>query len=1044
MTHSRRALKRTLLACLIGATLTTQVSAFTARDSKEQRNFDARPIAVPTAARAPVGMQAVAIESLRARVPELAVEIDGATGATRTLGNRVGYLTGPNPGGDTKAVALGFVRENLALLGLAPEDLAEYEVTDDVPSRASGVRHLYLRQMHQGLPVYNGQLHINIDRDGSILSINNQFLPRLAQSVNRVQPLVSAQQAVVAAGLLARRAVGSVNEVNAVGGPRQITVFAAPGISEEPVVASLMLLPVADGQARLVWNLQLWLPDGTDVSDYNIDAETGQLWTRISWTADADYKVYPIAVESPQHTTPLPPADGRVTLVDPQNSSSPFGWHDTNGTAGPESTLTVGNNAQAYTDTDANNSPDAGSSPDCSASLNCVFPLDLAQGPATYRPAAVANLFYFNNMMHDVAHPFGFDEVGGNFQVNNYGNGGLGNDSVQAEAQDGAGTNNANFATPPDGQRPRMQMFTWNTVTPNRDGDFDNGIIAHEYGHGISNRLVGGPSNTSCLGNSQQAGEGLSDWWALYYTQPNDTSSAARIRGIGTYALNQAVTGQGIRQDYYDGDPAVNPEPFENTWTYQSINGAAVPHGVGSRWAQAYWQVTWALIDEHGYNPDIDAFTGTAVDKGNIRAMYYIIEGLKNTVCSPTFTNIRDGIIQAAAAAQPYNGADVCLIWEAFAEYGLGENAVSGGSGSTNPTNGFAIPNACRFLASTPTTQSVCAGTNAVYPVTLGAAFTPPVTLSVTGAPAGTTTSFATNPVATVPGASSLTIGNTAGLAAGSYNFNVVGAWTPGPNETLPLTLQVTSAVPTVPALSAPANAATSVSVTPALSWSAATQAGEYVLEIATDAAFSNIVYTRTVSGTSHTVEASLAGATLHHWRVRSTNACGAGNNSPVFTFTTQEFYCVSPNLAIPDNNTTGVTSDLTIANTGTISDLNVSLNVTHTYVGDLIFRLRNVTTGTEVSFINRPTSCSGDNINATFDDESATAHACTGTTPTMGGTMRPAAVLTAFDGQARNGTWRLTAVDAAGADLGTVNQWCLSGTVSEPPAWNGYANGFE
>jgi subtilisin-like proprotein convertase family protein len=57
---------------------------------------------------------------------------------------------------------------------------------------------------------------------------------------------------------------------------------------------------------------------------------------------------------------------------------------------------------------------------------------------------------------------------------------------------------------------------------------------------------------------------------------------------------------------------------------------------------------------------------------------------------------------------------------------------------------------------------------------------------------------------------------------------------------------------------------------------------------------------------------------------------------------------------------------------------------------------------------------------------------------------MRPAAVLTGFDTQALNGTWRLTAVDAAGADLGTVNQWCLSGTVSEPPAWNGYANGFE
>ena len=140
MTPTRRALKHTLLSCLVGATLSSQVSAFTEREGKEQRNHDARPISAVQARRAPEGMQAVALESLRSRVPELAVEIDGATGVTRTLGNRVGYLTGPNPGGDAKAVALGFVRENAALLGLTSEDLAEYEITDDVPSRASGIR----------------------------------------------------------------------------------------------------------------------------------------------------------------------------------------------------------------------------------------------------------------------------------------------------------------------------------------------------------------------------------------------------------------------------------------------------------------------------------------------------------------------------------------------------------------------------------------------------------------------------------------------------------------------------------------------------------------------------------------------------------------------------------------------------------------------------------------------------------------------------------------------------------------------------------------
>jgi len=498
-----RLLPRSLLATLVCAALAQPALAVQESAAKLGGNHDARdelPVSPPRAA---VGAQAAAIAALQSRVPELAVEIDARTGVTRKLGNRVGYLTQAVPGADARALAVAFVRDQPALLGLTPADVAEYEITDDVRSRASGVRHLYLRQMHAGLPVYNGQLQVHVDRDGAILSVNNQFLPRLAQSVNRVQPLLGAEQALAAAALQLQRVVGDIVLEASEGGPRQLTRLRAPLLSERAIEASLMLLPITDGQARLVWNFQLWTPAGGDVYDLTIDAENGQAWTRVNWLAHDDYKVYPLGVESPQHTSPLPPADGRVTLTDPAESGpSPFGWHDTNGAAGAEFTRTQGNNAHAYTDTDSNNAPDADSDPDCGAGLSCVFPLDLTQAPASYRPAAVANLFYFNNVMHDIAYPFGFDEVGGNFQVNNYGRGGVGNDSVQAEAQDGSGTNNANFATPPDGQRPRMQMYLWNTATPNRDGDFDNGIIAHEYGHGISNRLVGGPSNTSCLGNT--------------------------------------------------------------------------------------------------------------------------------------------------------------------------------------------------------------------------------------------------------------------------------------------------------------------------------------------------------------------------------------------------------------------------------------------------------------------------------------------------------------------------------------------------------------
>ena len=177
---------------------------------------------------------------------------------------------------------------------------------------------------------------------------------------------------------------------------------------------------------------------------------------------------------------------------------------------------------------------------------------------------------------------------------------------------------------------------------------------------------------------------GSADWWALAYTaRPGDTGPTPR--GIGTYALNQQTNGQGIRTQRYSTNPAVN------TWTYASINGMAVPHGVGSVWAQGMWEVYWKLVDAHGFDPNLYNATGNA---GNQRAMLYVNEGLKNTACNPTFTQVRDGIIQAAQ--DNHGGEDVCRMWEAFAAFGLGTNAVSGGAASTTPTNGFNVPASCQ------------------------------------------------------------------------------------------------------------------------------------------------------------------------------------------------------------------------------------------------------------------------------------------------------------------------------------------------------------
>ena len=629
--------------------------------------------------------KSAAFEGLRAEGIELGVSFDPTTGVTRSINNRVGHLTAAKSG-DPEAIALDFLTANLEGLGLAAADIEELELTDRVFSKVTGATHLYYRQTHAGLPVYNGQLQVHINREGRILGVTNSFLADLAAAVGSTTPGLSAADAVVAGAAQVGITASSAPElVSAQAGPRSRTRLRAPEISAREIEAELMWLPIRRGQARLVWRYQIQTDDRFNYWDFTVDARSGAVWTRFDWVADASYRVFEQPVESPNHSSMPPPADGRSLQVDPQDTTrSPLGWHNDGTTS---FTILRGNNVHAFDDLDANNLPPA-VEPDCGALLDCDFdfPIDFGTAdPVDYTSASVTNLFYWANILHDIQYGYGFDEAAGNFQVDNFSNGGLGNDAVQAlgQKQGAPCPNNAFFGTPPDGQEPNMLMCLWTPSTPRRDFSWDAGVMAHEYGHGISNRLVGGPSNVSCLGNTQQGGEGYSDWWSLAYTgEVGDAGTDTR--GAGTYILGQPTDGPGIRPQPYSTDPAVN------NYTYESINGLSVPHGVGSVWAQAAWEVYWALVDHHGFDPDLyDALGGS----GNQRAMLYINEGLKNSACSPTFTDVRDGIIQAAV--DNFSGEDVCRIWQAFADFGLGTDAVSGGPNSTNPTNGFALPEIC-------------------------------------------------------------------------------------------------------------------------------------------------------------------------------------------------------------------------------------------------------------------------------------------------------------------------------------------------------------
>ncbi|KAJ3529410.1 hypothetical protein NMY22_g9002 [Coprinellus aureogranulatus] len=175
------------------------------------------------------------------------------------------------------------------------------------------------------------------------------------------------------------------------------------------------------------------------------------------------------------------------------------------------STTTSGNNVVAF----------RGQTVAQQSAANQVFSAEYNdnQDPTTANniAAATTNAFYIINTMHDIAYRYGFTEDAFNFQVNNLGNGGRQNDRVEISVQDASGTNNANFATPPDGQPGQCRMFIWTLTNPNRDGTMENDIIIHEFTHGITNRMTGGGSGR-CLQTLESGGlgEGWGDAMAKY------------------------------------------------------------------------------------------------------------------------------------------------------------------------------------------------------------------------------------------------------------------------------------------------------------------------------------------------------------------------------------------------------------------------------------------------------------------------------------------------------------------------------------------------
>lgn len=731
--------------------------------------------------------------------------------------------------------------------GLQEADVAQLTIYNQSTSRTSGVEHVYAVQKHNGVEIFNGNVAAAF-RGEELIHTGDNLIIGLADKVVNAQPVLSPAQAATAAATALGAGTANFTVVETI--TTNQVVLSQGGVSYDNVPVKLVYQLTDTNELRLAWDLSIHMTNQPHWYSVRVDAATGEILSQNDWIvsctfdthnhkavaaqqeerietigfkqeipnitlAGEQYNVFPMPLESPNH-------GANELVVDPQDATaSPFGWHDTDGVAGPEFTITRGNNVWAQEDANGNNG--VGFSPDGGSALDFNFEFNLNTSPANVIDANTTNLFYWNNIIHDVMYQYGFDEEGGNFQATNYSGIGAGNDAVFADSQDGSGLNNATFGTPPDGGAPRMSMFLWSasgdpgdaltinggtldggytgvpaqfgeplpedtpltgdlalsqddnsgastdeidacdTITNGADldgkiavirrgscefglkvlaaevegavavimvnnvatapigmapgavgdqvtipsimvsqadgeaiiaalqggetinvsilnagpfqvdGSLDNGIIVHEYGHGISNRLTAGPSNVNCLFNDEQMGEGWSDWYGLMFTMTED-DVAEQGRGIGTYAIGQPITGNGIRPRPYSTDFAINELTYGDTNNTAAISQ---PHGIGTVWATMLWDLTWMLIDEYGFDPDL--YNGTG---GNNIALQVVSDGLKLQSCSPGFVDGRDGILAAIEINQMIPDEErndiLCQAWLVFANRGLGLSASQG------------------------------------------------------------------------------------------------------------------------------------------------------------------------------------------------------------------------------------------------------------------------------------------------------------------------------------------------------------------------------
>ncbi len=433
------------------------------------------------------------------------------------------------------------------VLSLDATEPAEYVADEHIAETSSRAMTVHLQQQYKGIPIFQAAQAVRFAPDGSVSETAGSSVP-VTDDVGALPGLPVREAVLRAARHVAAPDPDEEGAVDEFGEPfdlahLDLTGFEPKAIASfpnrpdlptvlergpfgDPITASLVWFPLGDA-LRLGWEINLAMPGYAGEYRTIVDAKDGEILycRQLVQTVAARGNVFVRDGGGRREMTSFPRQLGDYDV--PVSQALPAGFPDD----WVENDSTVGNSVIAHLDT---------SGPALRGNRNGQLTFDPADPRSDEQ--RILNLFYLSCYLHDYFYLLGFREADGNFQRDNLGRGGLATDRVEARAHRGAVYGTANMYTPVEGSGPVMSMGV--VTRTNRHTALDATVVIHEFTHGVTNRLVGGPTNVQALDapQSRSFGEGCSDYFACTITGSTVVASWAvdRPGGLRAYAYDSS------------------------------------------------------------------------------------------------------------------------------------------------------------------------------------------------------------------------------------------------------------------------------------------------------------------------------------------------------------------------------------------------------------------------------------------------------------------------------------------------------------------------